>query len=213
MSNENKDRLNSLKSQLMSDQVDFNTDLFQANMNELPNTFDDIEKPIDYVDKKTALNKEAYDEINSIIDVYIKSEKLLNSARLIAKKRNYIRKYTLLLLVLDMYESNLITIQESIDVGDRSKEQFELVNKTGVEISRITKDIDNLLIDCENFYEEYSSIFGMETEEEKIVADNINDNITDNTTTILSMSDLVEAVQTQMNIQKDKERVDNKKED
>lgn len=210
--NKNRDRLNSLKSQLMSDQVEFNTDLFQMDTSELPNNFDDIEKPIDYTDKKKELNLEATEEIVSIIDVYIKSEKLLKSARLNAKKRNYVRKYTMLLMVLDLYEANLITIQESIDIGDRSKEQFDLVNKTGAEISKILKDIDNLLIECEDFYEEYSSSFGMESEEEKIISSDTSV-VVDDDTVIMTMTDIANAVHEQMKIQKDIERKENEKED
>lgn len=202
----NLDRLNNLKSQLISDNVNFSSSLYDTDLSDLPNTFEDIEQPVDYNEVKKDIFNEIDEEITSIIDMYIKDEKLLNSARLKSKKKNYIRKYTRLILVLQLHENNLITIQEGIDVGDKSKEQFDLINKTGSEIAKILNEIDKLLVDCENFFEMYTQNYGIETEEEKIVTETSSNDDSDDNVTVMSMVDLVDVIQNQMTIVKENEK-------
>lgn len=202
----NLDRLNNLKSQLISDNVNFSSSLYDTDLSDLPNTFEDIEQPVDYNEVKNDIFKEIDEEITSIIDMYIKDEKLLNSARLKSKKKNYIRKYTRLILVLQLHENNLITIQEGIDVGDKSKEQFDLINKTGSEIAKILNEIDKLLVDCENFFEMYTQNYGIETEEEKIVTETSSNDDSEDNVTVMSMVDLVDVIQNQMTIVKENEK-------
>lgn len=202
----NLDRLNNLKSQLISDNVNFSSSLYDTDLSDLPNTFEDIEQPVDYNEVKNDIFKEIDEEITSIIDMYIKDEKLLNSARLKSKKKNYIRKYTRLILVLQLHENNLITIQEGIDVGDKSKEQFDLINKTGSEIAKILNEIDKLLVDCENFFEMYTQNYGIETEEEKIVTETSSNDDSEDNVTVMTMVDLVDVIQNQMTIVKENEK-------
>lgn len=202
-------RLDSLRSQLISSPVDFDSTQYEMDSSQLPNVdFDDLEKPIDYRGEvKPTFEGEATDEIMSIISVYIKDDKLLQSARLRTKAKNYIRKYTKLLLILDMYENNLITLQESIDMGDRSKDQYDLVNKTGGEIAKRLEEIDKMLIDCEEFFEEYMERYGMTSEEDAIISESIDDS-TDNEdrVTVLTMTEIVNAIDGHLEEKKEEER-------
>lgn len=191
-------KLNSLKAQIMGSSVSFEPSVFEANTSELSNSFEDIEPPVNYNEKKNEFNKIAEEEITSIIEIYVKEQKLLNSARIRSKKNNYIRKYTMLLLIIDMYEMNLISIQEGIDTGDRSKDMYDLINKTGAEISKRTLEIDKLLNDCEDFFENYSERFGIESEEEKIVSETTSLDDSEDDVTITTMANIVDMINTQI---------------
>lgn len=196
----NQSKLDSLRAQIISDPVFFDSAEHELDSDELPSTdFDDIEPPIDWIGVKKELRNIAEEEIISIIEMYIDNPKLLESARLKSKMNNYIRKYTKLLYILEMYDNNLVTIQESIDTGDRSKDQFELVNKTGAEISKRLAEIDKMMQECEEFFENYSERYGIESQEEKIVAENVTVNDED-ATTVLKMADIADAVNEQIRL-------------
>ncbi len=188
-----KSRLNDLKEAMKSDPVQLNTDslLFDGEVDlPLPNE----EKYIDYaVEEKKRHREFAEQSITNIINTYIKSEKLLNTPRLKDYKQLDILNYSALLLTLQMSESNLIKLQEAIDSGDMSKEMFDSVNKAQQEFRANLNAINLHLAKCEKYWKDYSSNYGFESEEEKIVQET---EVKDDTEkrVIINMSELTETI-------------------
>lgn len=207
-----KKRLDDLKSMLESDPIDFNSDNHDAFDADFPTNSNNI-KYIDYSEEKKNHKEFSEQVISNIITNYVKSEKLLASPRLKDLKQKDIMKYSQLLLLNNIAESNLIKIQESIDCGDMSKDMFTMVNQTQKELREIMTDIDKHLDKCEKYWEKFSEQYGLEIEEEKIVQE--TETKEDNTIkrTIIDMSKLSESVQLILAEQKEKEKKQREKED
>jgi hypothetical protein len=186
-----KNKLADLKEQLKSDPVQLDTADLMAGDNVFPVINDGV-KYIDYVSEKLQHTAYATQVTNNIIRNYVKSPELLQSPRLNDLKQNDIIKLSQILLMLSITESNLIKLQEFIDSGDVSKEMFDAVNRTQQELRANMKIKDEHLKACENYWSNYANEFGLENEEEQIVAKTIVD--TDEKTTIIDLSRLNEIV-------------------
>lgn len=199
-----KSRLNSLKEMLKADPVQLNTDSMQANTNDFPASTQ--VKYIDYVDEKKNHKEFADQSITNIIITYVKDLKLLESPRLKDLKQKDILKYAQLLLLVQIAESNLILLQESIDGGDMSKEMFDSVEKAQNRMVANMEALDKHLIQCEKYWANYASIYGLENQEEKIVQE--SDVKDDNKKhIILDMSKLSELIQDNLEKEKQKNKI------
>lgn len=165
--NPTKERLQSLKEMLDSDPVKINTDNMILNPADMPPS-QNI-KVIDYADEKIKHHSYASRVITNIVKTYIKSPKLLESPRLIDLVDQQIVKYSRLLLLTDMAERNLITLQEAIDSGDMSTEVFETNMRAQDSVSTHESNCDKHITLCEKYWAAYAEQYGMENEETKIV--------------------------------------------
>lgn len=206
-------RLADLKELMKADPVQLDTDNLLPSRNDFPES-ENI-KYIDYDQEKKNHHEFANQAIGNIIKTYIKSENLLDSPRLKDLKQNDVLKYSRLLLMLSISESNMIRLQESIDGGDMSKEMFDSINKAQQEVRSNIKAVDEHLNKCENYWKNYSEMFGFENEEEKIVQEtSIKDNGEDeNKRVIVDMSKLTNIIHERQEQIKKEEEAKKKKED
>lgn len=166
--NPTKERLQSLKEMLDSDPVKINTDNLMLNPADMPQS-QNI-KVIDYQgEEKTRIREYAQRIITNIVKTYIKSPKLLGSPRLIDLVDQQVTKYARLLLLTEMAERNLITLQEAIDSGDMSTEVFETNMRAQTSLSTHESNCEKHIGMCEKYWATYADQYGMENEETKIV--------------------------------------------
>lgn len=165
--NPTKQRLQSLKDMLDSDPVKINTDNMLLHPDIMPQS-QNI-KLVDYVDEKTKHRQYAERIVTNIVKNYIKSPKLLASPRLIDLVDQQVTKYARLLLLVDIAERNLITLQEALDGGDMSTEVFETNMRAQTSLSTHETNCEKHISMCEKYWAAYSDQYGMENEETKIV--------------------------------------------
>lgn len=195
-----KKRLESLKEMIQSDPVKLNTDDLVANPLDFPAS--QMTKYIDYDLQKKNHNEFAEQAISNIIQTYVKDSKLLDSPRLKDLKQTDILKYSRLLLLIQISEGNMLKLQEYIDAGDMSKEMFDSVNKAQQEFRNNMTALDAHLNKCEKYWKDYSELYGLESEEDKIVQESeIKTDDTDKRT-IIDMSKLTEHIHDIMNQKK-----------
>jgi hypothetical protein len=127
-----KKKLQDLKAQLQADPVVLNTDNFTPNVDDIPDS-ENI-KYIDYAEEKTKTIEYAEQTINTIVNNYISSEKLLADKKIMDVKREQISKLAELQFLVANSDRNLITLQEAIDAGDMSKDMFMMVRDYQVEM-------------------------------------------------------------------------------
>jgi hypothetical protein len=163
-----KSKLANLKELIKSDPVQLNTNDLFPKIGDFPDNSNSI-KYIDYIDEMKNHKEFAEQSVNNIVLTYVKSLSLLDSPRLKDLKQNDILKYSRILLMLSISESNLLRLQESIDGGDMSKEMFDSVNKAQQELRANMKVLDEHLNKCESYWKIYAELYGFENEEEKIV--------------------------------------------
>lgn len=209
--NNTKSRLNDLKEQLKADPVQLDTSDITADISAFPDANQTI-KYIDYDDEKKNHKEFAEQSITNIITTYVKSEKLLNSPRLKDLKQTDIIKYSRLLLMVEIAESNLIKLQESIDGGDMSKDMFMSVKQASMELRDCMNSIEKHLDKCEKYWSNYSIAFGLSNDEEKIIAES-SEKSTDDKRTILNISELTNNIHDILAKQKEKEKQNNKEKD
>lgn len=184
--NDIKKTLSDLKEQISADSNKLNTKDLIADENMFPQIVDDV-KYIDYTTEQLKHNEFASQVISNIINTYIISKELLSSPRLNDLKQTHIMKLSRLLLMINIAESNLIKLQEYIDMGDVSKDMFDSVNKAQQELRNNMNAKDKHLIECESYWKSYADEFGFENEEEKMVHDTTN---SEDKLQIIDMSDL-----------------------
>ncbi len=209
--NPTKERLQSLKEMLDSDPVKINTDNLLLNPLDMPAS-QNI-KVIDYTDEKTKHHEYASRVITNIVKTFIKSPKLLESPRLIDLVDQQIVKYARLLLLTDMSERNLITLQEAIDSGDMSTEVFETNMRAQASVSTHESNCDKHISMCEKYWATYADQYGMENEETKIVQET-EVKTDEKNRMILNATDIIErirGVNQEKNIAEDKIREKKKK--
>lgn len=205
-----KNRLNGLKELLKADPVNLNTDSLLANHADFPAS--QQAKYIDYVQEKKNHTAFALQAISNIIETYVKSKQLLDSPRLKDLKQKDVIKYSRLLLLVQISEDNLIKLQESIDGGDMSKEMFDSVNKAQKEL-RDNMDAEEKHLDkCEKYWSNYATIYGLENSEEKIVQETEAKDDTTVKRTIIDMSKLSEMIQDNLQKEKQKNKINDEKE-
>lgn len=210
-----KDKLESLKDINNANHVEIDTSQLYAEKDEFPTGRDSIEsveddeRYIDYDQQKENFKNIATQTVDNIIKTYIKNDKLLNSSRLKDLKNYDIVKYSRLLLLADNTERNMLMIQESIDLGDLSKEMFDSVNKTQNELRKNMDELDKHLSKMEDYWKEYASKYGYENEEEKIV--NEDTTTKDDSNIIVDQTSLIENIHKKINDDKNKESDKRKK--
>lgn len=203
-----KDKLESLKDINNANHVEIDTSQLYAEKDEFPTGRDNIEsveddeRYIDYDQQKENFKNIATQTVDNIIKTYIKNDKLLNSSRLKDLKNYDIVKYSRLLLLADNTERNMLMIQESIDLGDLSKEMFDSVNKTQNELRKNMDELDKHLSKMEDYWKEYASKYGYENEEEKIV--NEDTTTKDDSNIIVDQTSLIENIHKKINEDKKK---------
>ncbi len=193
--NSTKAKLASLKAQLIADPLNFNAQSYIADTTDFPPS--QQIKLIDYVGVKKVEYKElATKVINNIILNYVKDDKLLTSPRLADVRDLHILKLAETYLLVGMSENNMILLQEVIDGGDLGKDIFQLIHQAQ------TKNLENInardehIEKCEKYWENYSSIYGLENQEEKIImATEEKNEDKDKKLTITTHSDLNNAIQ------------------
>lgn len=205
-----KSRLESLKQQIMSDSIKLDTSDLYANPDDFPESTH--VKLVDYSEEKENHKQIAEREINNIILTYVKNEKLLNSSRLADLKQRDIRKYSSLLLLEQISESNLIKLQEAIDSGDMSKEAFDSVNKAQKEVRDNILAIEKHLQKCEDYWENYADVYGLENEEDKIISETA-DTSTETQRIILDPAKLNEMILKQLEAKKNSDIASNEDQD
>lgn len=186
-----KTRLAQLKELLVADNINLNTTNLYADPTQFPDS--DNTKYIDYIAQREKHKNFAQQVITNIINTYIKSEKLLNSPRLLDLKQMDIINYSRLLLITHISEENLITLQESIDGGDMSPTMFESVNKAQQELRKNMEAIEKHLTKCEKYWASYAANFGLTNEEEEIIQSTNTNN--DEQLIIMDMTKLTEIIQ------------------
>lgn len=209
--NPTKERLQSLKEMLDSDPVKINTDNLLLNPLDMPAS-QNI-KVIDYIDEKVKHHEYASRVITNIVKTFIKSPKLLESPRLIDLVDQQIVKYARLLLLTDMSERNLITLQEAIDSGDMSTEVFETNMRAQSSVSTHESNCDKHITMCEKYWATYADQYGMENEETKIVQET-EVKTDEKNRMILNATDIIERIRNTNQPQKyapEEEKKDKKK--
>ena len=168
MKNDNtKNRLSDLKELLATDNINLDPSTLYANPDDYPDSKN--VKYIDYIEQRNNHKNFAEQVITNIIKTYIKSDKLLESPRVLDLKQMDIINYSRLLLITHISEENLILIQESIDGGDMSSIMFDSINKAQQEMRKNMEAIDKHLTKCEKYWSEYAANFGLTNEEEQII--------------------------------------------
>lgn len=164
--NNTKNRLDSLKELLKSDNTNFNPSEHYPNSGDFPSN---NQRMIDYDSESNKCIEYATDIIDNIINNYVKSPDLLKSDKLNSIKNQHITKLAELEDLVRMSKRNLIMIQEAIDSGDlstemlRSAKDFMVENRNNIEAR--SKHINN----CESYWENYASIYGLESKDDEIV--------------------------------------------
>lgn len=165
--NNTKNRLDSLKELLKSDNTNFNPSEHYPNNGDFPRS--NNVKLIDYEEEKEKCIIYATDIIDNIINNYVKSSDLLKSDKLNSIKTQHITKLAELEDLVRMSKRNLVMIQEAIDSGDlstemlRSAKDFMVENRNNIEAR--SKHINN----CETYWENYAAIYGLESKDDEIV--------------------------------------------
>lgn len=194
-----KNRLNNLKELLKGDPLQLDTNALQANPDDFP--VSQQASYVDYTDEKTKHLEFATQVITNIIETYIKFEL---SPRLKDMKQKDIIKYSKLLLLASISESNLIKLQESVDGGDMSKDMFDSVNKAQSEMRENMATEEKHLDKCEKYWKDYGETYGIVNAEEKIVQEQEVKDDGAKKHIIIDMSKLSETIQT--HLQKEKEK-------
>lgn len=162
-----KRRLQSLKEMMAADPVQLDTDKILLNTGDMP--LSQNAKYIDYDEEKKNYKEFADQVVTNIILTYIKSPKLLDSPRLKDLKQKDIVKYSRLLLLVEVAERNMITLQESIDAGDMSSEMFHSVDQAQNRMQMNMAASEKHIKECETYWSNYADQYGIENEETKIV--------------------------------------------
>ena len=178
-----KAKLDSLKAQLLSSTVDFDPKNHIANTDDFPSS-QNI-KVVDYNQKKIEYKEKATKVLTNIIINYIKDKNLLLSPRLADLKEQHIEKLAEWYLLVNIAESNVIMIQESIDGGDMGKDQLSAVNSAQKEMRDNINGRDKHIEKCEDYWENYSNVYGLENQEEKMILET-GEKIDDNKKTIIT---------------------------
>lgn len=205
--NPTKERLKSLKEMLDSDPIKLDTDNMLLDPNMMPQS-QNI-KVIDYQGEEKIKHR-VYAEriITNIVKTYIKSPKLLQSPRLIDLVDLQVIEYARLLLMTDIAERNMITLQEAIDSGDMSTEVFDSNMRAQQTLSSHETKSKKLIADCERYWTTYAEQYGMENEETKIVQET-EVKTDEKNRMIMNATDIIErirGVNQEKNIEEDKVR-------
>src|SRR5690606_5681540 len=129
-----KSRLESLKEILKADSVQFNATEILADPDDFPHSNRFESRNTDYSVKDQENKSIATSVISNIIITYIKSDEILESPRVKDLRNNQIDEYTDMLLLRQITKSNLVKLQENIDIGDMSKEMYDSVNAAQKEL-------------------------------------------------------------------------------
>ena len=208
-----KDKLQSLKAMKEANDIQLDTSDLYADKDEFPsNDSTTNDNYVDYDLSKENFNKIAQQTVDNIVNTYIKSEKLLNSSRLLDLKKYDIIKYARLLLMLDISERNLLMLQSNIDLGDMSKEMFDCINKAQKDLRDNMDTLDKHLAKLEKYWKEYAETYGFQNEEELIASESSGNNSEDNIH-ILDSSQLIETIHKKVKEQLEKEKENKRKED
>lgn len=211
--NNSKNRLDSLKELLKSDTAtDFNPKDHYPNNGDFP--ISNNNKMINYEDEEAKSIVYAENVINDIISNYVKSDDLLKSNKLISIRNQHVTKLAELEDLVRMSKRNLVMIQEAIDSGDlstemlRSAKDFMVENRNNIEAR--SKHIDK----CEDYWNNYASMYNLESKEEEIVRNNEkNDDTLKTNHIIMDISKLNDIIDKQVSEIKsrDKEKRKNNK--
>jgi hypothetical protein len=208
-----KDKLQSLKAMKEANDIQLDTSELYVTKDEFPsNDLTTNDNYVDYDLCKENFNKIAQQTVDNIVNNYIKSEKLLNSSRLLDLKKYDIIKYARLLLMLDISERNLLMLQSNIDLGDMSKEMFDCINKAQKDLRDNMDTLDKHLAKLEKYWKEYAETYGFQNEEELIASESSNNNNEDNIH-ILDSSQLIETIHKKVKEQLEKEKQNKQREE
>jgi uncharacterized membrane protein len=205
-----KDKLESLKDINNANHVDLDTSALYADKDDFPvndvlvgnSNNPDGQGYVDYKLEKENFSLIAEQTVDNIIRTYIKSDKLLNSSRLMDLKQYDIRKYSRLILMTDISERNLLSIQENIDLGDLSKEMFDSINKAQTDLRKNMEELDKHLAKMEKYWGDYASKYGFENEEEKIANEDATN--ADDSNFIIDQTSLIEGIHNRLHLDKNK---------
>lgn len=203
-----KARLESLKEMMKSDPINLDTSNMLLNTDSLPSS-QNI-KYVDYTEEKKNHTAFATQCVNNIVSTYVRQPEKLGP-RIKDLIQDYIVKYGRLLLLIEVSERNLITLQEGIDSGDMSTDMFMNCEKAQNRVILNMDAADKHIKECEKYWAAYAETHGMEDEETKIIqeADDKNEDIKKHA--VVDMVTIIEQIRQTNNEKNDKDKAAKKK--
>ena len=149
--------------------------------------------------------------IDVIILNYIKSDNLLQSAKLNTIKEQHIIQLAELEDLVRKTNRNMIMIQEAIDAGDMSGDMFKFAKEFMVEKRNNIEARSKHLSKCEIYWKNYAEANGLESKDDEIVRKSEVKDDKEVKTSIMDISQLNDIIDKQLLETKEKNAKNNKK--